>query len=1369
MVKLSSRRQRLGLPGEAGVADESLRAPAYSGSSGSPPPCGHLPLPRFTTRAFHKTRPAGRGCRNLPATSTSAPVSPCASRPLSRLSSRVDPAHATDSRSPSSQGSGVLTRVLSLLRSPSRLGCWAHSRNPASLSLPLLPSPGYGSDLAETESALPPIHHENRSTEREERQDTGGHLPRRPRKTRSSSASPSSSPSCSFSPCDPLAPSPRGRALWHGGLRRPSETPQRLRSLQRPNGDEALETTVSGWSWASSVCPESPASFGTRSPRESVAAAVPTDARALEAHPASRSPGRQGRTPREDESEGKDPTEEKEGADGAQTPIRVEELSLFSEGSAFSLVAGPSFRDSEESTGHVEGVDQGRERHGREQETGEAAEDENEDLQRVLCEVGSISVLSTPCRSSVVSLVEISAASASVVLEDEGSEEAETRHALSQRDSRSAEADGQFGRGSEADEAGDARRPSSTATDLRLDFFAVPSSSLLTSPETVRQDCPDMPRLRSAGATCGPEDFEAAVLSSFDDSGDVPGEGAVVPLRPSPSGSRATSRSREPRTEGSGASLSASPSFPPSFPAADLFGPSSRHGAGLDSLPPQLAVTSHLHAPPSERSGPGQRVSASSSALGLESSLSAPPEGRSEIDSFPVRRAGRRAVVVHDGVSSRNGRRRSLEVSRLFSAIGDLVAEAREEAGRAAAERAERAERAEGVERPEGDDNLDAASDTEGLSLHLDWEAVLGPLDPAELHRAATAAAAQAAGEEGTVSLLRASQTCDSGADPLLSVSRSVAILWEANKARRRRECMQRGFLKTVDEVPFTCPVCLECFASSGGSAGTSADARERAKGNCVVGGREQPSQEGEKTGKLEREKKSAVELERERRGEEAAESEHGAMELDGRVANRHRSPAVEAAARREEGDAQRDEEARQPARGLANRQGSTAELEIQDGTSCTVPVRATPSAGGSETRHSSGDGECLADLSARSSGEANDRNDPEDAHVPADAGSLPRSENTSGREDFGEEEVSVPAERTAVRLLRPDGRTPSPLRGSGGYTPHRPGARRRAVQSVGAKSKEDAEGRESAETKLLEIISMAGRCHHEVCSCCAGEWVKHQLLSSVAPATCPVCRAGHFDVSAVRFLAATLGEWLQYEGLLQAGRSLPPVLSASSPQSASEALPEHETRDPETAREELEQDEEAATDSRRQSVNDLLSLLLPPEHAERQHEHQQALLEDDVFVHGFRRCPGCGIAIQRVGSLDDVVCRCGCRFCFACGESLPSQSFWALLQHRRSCRTASFSFGSPSLTRSSQNRSSRVSSSSSSPTYSYSATSSEAASAFPSFGVTVRGRPGGGDAAARSGAETSPGGIGAVGASLAFLLRGREGVNGGSLFGRLL
>ncbi|PHJ23758.1 hypothetical protein CSUI_002390 [Cystoisospora suis] len=205
-----------------------------------------------------------------------------------------------------------------------------------------------------------------------------------------------------------------------------------------------------------------------------------------------------------------------------------------------------------------------------------------------------------------------------------------------------------------------------------------------------------------------------------------------------------------------------------------------------------------------------------------------------------------------------------------------------------------------------------------------------------------------------------------------------------------------------------------------------------------------------------------------------------------------------------------------------------------------------------------------------------------------------------------------------------------------------------------------------------VEVVLMTGRCSHAVCCSCASEWLKHQLVSRAVPAVCPVCRGGHFDDAVVRFLSSSLGEWLAYLELKRAHQGL-----LASPLSQ-QLLREGRARGGEGGGGEENEAEENASSSSSSSISttsasrDLLLLLLPREHLQIQQQRQQEMLEDDVLIHGFRRCPGCGIAIQRVGSLDDVLCRCGCRFCFACGESLSSSSFWTLLQHRRSCRSNS-------------------------------------------------------------------------------------------------
>lgn len=58
-----------------------------------------------------------------------------------------------------------------------------------------------------------------------------------------------------------------------------------------------------------------------------------------------------------------------------------------------------------------------------------------------------------------------------------------------------------------------------------------------------------------------------------------------------------------------------------------------------------------------------------------------------------------------------------------------------------------------------------------------------------------------------------------------------------------------------------------------------------------------------------------------------------------------------------------------------------------------------------------------------------------------------------------------------------------------------------------------------------------------------------------------------------------------------------------------------------------------------------------------------------DLAAHGLQRCPGCAMAVERTGQLDDILCRCGSRFCFLCGEPLSRGSLWSLLTHKRSCR----------------------------------------------------------------------------------------------------
>lgn len=137
----------------------------------------------------------------------------------------------------------------------------------------------------------------------------------------------------------------------------------------------------------------------------------------------------------------------------------------------------------------------------------------------------------------------------------------------------------------------------------------------------------------------------------------------------------------------------------------------------------------------------------------------------------------------------------------------------------------------------------------------------------------------------------------------------------------------------------------------------------------------------------------------------------------------------------------------------------------------------------------------------------------------------------------------------------------------------------------------------------------------------------------------CPVCRGGHFDDAVVRFLSSSLGEWLAYLELKRAHQGL-----LASPLSQ-QLLREGRARLGEGGGEENEAEENSPSSSSSpisttSASRDLLLLLLPREHLQIQRQRQQEMLEDDVLIHGFRRCPGCGIAIQRVGSLDDVLCR---------------------------------------------------------------------------------------------------------------------------------
>ncbi|KAF8820882.1 putative Protease Do-like 1, chloroplastic [Cardiosporidium cionae] len=143
-------------------------------------------------------------------------------------------------------------------------------------------------------------------------------------------------------------------------------------------------------------------------------------------------------------------------------------------------------------------------------------------------------------------------------------------------------------------------------------------------------------------------------------------------------------------------------------------------------------------------------------------------------------------------------------------------------------------------------------------------------------------------------------------------------------------------------------------------------------------------------------------------------------------------------------------------------------------------------------------------------------------------------------------------------------------------------------------------------------FIKTNGGCSHSVCIKCMRSWIEVQMHRKKLPIRCPICLGGIVEDTEVRtiFNGEELATYLTIQCLVADG-------------------------------------------------------YIQPDERE-----IEADMRNDLEVHGFRTCPGCGVAVQKEGMLDNVRCRCGTCFCFKCGESLGGGGYIRLLFHQHFCKS---------------------------------------------------------------------------------------------------
>ncbi|PFH36521.1 hypothetical protein BESB_047130 [Besnoitia besnoiti] len=1545
MIHLPTRRPR-SVPQAADVADEAAAAVLNDSSVVSP----SVLLPSLVSeqstgplaaRALHRPRVGScRSAGDVAVTSANA-VSGAVDSP-SLFSSRVAPGSCLESSigRHGHASSGVLCRVLSRLRLPGLSGAHTHPRTSCSglptlaLSPPVGRSMEEGGDEEGGEGPLPPVLHEQESRRCLSRDARGRPVDEGTEAELTSVASMCASSSSLASSCR-LSPSPRGRSLWQGRLRRLGQAAQRLRGLQRPKGDEAVESSAWEGLLSASVsdrkhtspgsAPSTPANStpslqapssassllevssttqpSTRTDEERVAETEEDEddrrgqsanrrllvrsrteggsedvcGRAVEGGIESRLARAPGETTRAGSTEPREEAPKDDDALFLEGGVIVNAAELFGAGgdeadyvlSPLQETAGREERSTEEGQEERQTPEAGTaSRPQAWQEAGGAERETNRGRHADEASGSELFPLVYRQRASLEeALPEISPGHA---VGGRLQSNATPRNALS------------------ADEAGQSRLPQSAALEGELRWSSCPLTSSVSSAYSsasaasatdaaAPRNGGDGEPVSSSTFASAPVGFSASVLSRFDDSLEVPAEGSIVLLRQfaHPSRARIVSRNAD---ESGGTRTARSASSPQSGGASQLSANSREsafsspeslffHTSSASRVTHPLAATADL-----------DRLFASTAHAAAGSSTPAPsatvpfspasnPAPRPP-PLFHARPTGRRAVVVHDGFAAPSGASAGLEASRMLSVLGSLFAEVGREPqalqgrdddrGRAARAQDEDRERPF-LPRP-GIGGTTRAPDSPREFLVVRATRALAELQ-SERNSIVSAAATSGTMTAAAVAVgsLQELLSGDADSEALLSASRSVAVLWTANRAKRRRACVQRRCLKRVRDAAdgvFTCPVCLEFFAASDRGAYVAAATNMDSEPGVDARGRRGDNAEEQRRRRERRDSDSEGWTDDGGQRGDSGGTFHG-----GRRSSGHASGGGHAATPRAEGT-HRGEEGRERHPKVESESGDSDGGGAGGALLSGLGAVAVGGGGGGESpvqtasiRSSSllGSHEIPQERSLGEGGDALACRLYELSVHPRRARREARGREAAAREaratgaacedrpeDFGGEDAPVPHEGAGVRPLSPSlASATSRSQGSAGaHTPHagRPcgraffsGRTRPSRGDAGRAGSEegDTASRAAADdgeaTELPEIISMVGRCRHEVCTACAGEWLKHQLLSNVAPAMCPVCRAGHFDDAAVGYLCTTLGEWLQYEDLKQTHADLPSALSAqallralaspepegqlpgtpASPGASGAQAPEetplvesegngadpaHEHEGEDVTEVDMLADEGGEStgigggdgDERemgaltppvevRAALRDVLRLLLPPGHLQRQQERQLALLEEDVRIHGFRRCPGCGIAIQRVGSLDDVLCRCGCRFCFACGDLLSSSSFWALLQHRRACRsTGSSALAAHSAARLSASQASLIQASAPSSTASSSSSAPPAASASPSpprsafSGAGPAVSPGAGPGLFRA-ARPGGGGLAVAASSLSFLLRSRE-ISGGRL-----
>ncbi|CEM02520.1 unnamed protein product [Vitrella brassicaformis CCMP3155] len=182
------------------------------------------------------------------------------------------------------------------------------------------------------------------------------------------------------------------------------------------------------------------------------------------------------------------------------------------------------------------------------------------------------------------------------------------------------------------------------------------------------------------------------------------------------------------------------------------------------------------------------------------------------------------------------------------------------------------------------------------------------------------------------------------------------------------------------------------------------------------------------------------------------------------------------------------------------------------------------------------------------------------------------------------------------------------------------------------------------------KMVRMEGGCRHGLCLSCAADWLVKQAEQGQLPAKCPVCRTGYLAREAARQI------W-------EEGEDIATPSAASShhrPSTAAHTTTRPVPRLPSSSSSQSMYDRLEETARARRAEGD--AERLSPEHV-------QQVMSGDVEFHGFRECPGCGVAVERAGAYDDITCRCGVRFCYACGGRLGTMGVWSLLLHRSVCR----------------------------------------------------------------------------------------------------